>query len=55
MKRIFTFALLCSFTITLVQTTSAQTRPRRVGSTSTQQSQPQSQTQTNDASQAARP
>jgi len=57
MKRVFTFALLCSFTITLVQTISAQTRPRRVGSTSTQQSQPQpqSQTQSNDASQAARP
>src|SRR5256714_3225852 len=61
MKRLFCFVLLCSLAIALMQTASAQTRPRRVGVAPTQpqerqsQPQPQSQTQSDDASQAARP
>ena len=61
MKRLFCFVLLCSLAIALMQTASAQTRPRRVGASPTQpqerksQPQPQSQTQSDDASQAARP
>ncbi len=57
MKRIVTFVLLCSFAGALIQTASAQTRPRRVGSSSppSQQQQPQTQPQPDDASQTARP
>jgi VWFA-related protein len=64
MKRIFALVLLCSFAMALVQTVGAQSRPRRVGTTTpTQQPQPQRQsqppvqpqTQPDDASQGARP
>jgi Ca-activated chloride channel homolog len=54
MKRIITLVLLGSFAVLLAQTTSAQTRPRRVGQTQTPQQQPQSQPTTNDTSQASR-
>jgi VWFA-related protein len=61
MKRIFALVVLCSLATALMQTAGAQTRPRRVGATPTQQQQPQSQpqtqpqTQADDASQASRP
>jgi VWFA-related protein len=57
MKRIVTFLLLCSFAGAMVQTAGAQTRPRRVGSSSppSQQQQPQTQPQSDDASQTTRP
>jgi Ca-activated chloride channel family protein len=56
MKRIITLVLLCSLAAALGQAAGAQTRPRRVGQTPPppqQQSQPQ--TQSDDASQTARP
>lgn len=62
MKRIITFVLLCSFAGAMMQTASAQTRPRRVGQTAPQQQnqqnesqQPATQTQSDDASQPSRP
>jgi Ca-activated chloride channel homolog len=61
MKRIFTLVLLCLFATALMQTAAAQTRPRRVGTSTTQPQQPQTQTpsrpqtQPDDASRAARP
>ena len=56
MKRIITLVLLCSFAAALGQAVGAQTRPRRVGQTPPPpQQQSQSQTQSDDASQTARP
>ncbi|MDX6406349.1 MAG: Ca-activated chloride channel [Blastocatellia bacterium] len=59
MKKIFAFIVLCSLAMALMQIAGAQTRPRRVGSTATQQpqsqQQPQPQSQVDNASQAARP
>jgi VWFA-related protein len=63
MKRIITFVLLCSFAGAMMQTASAQSRPRRVGQTTpSQQQNQQSQTQqtstpsqSDDSSEASRP
>jgi Ca-activated chloride channel family protein len=60
MKRFLTLLVLCSFALTLAQTTGAQSRPRRVGATpppqqQDQQPSTQSQQQTDDASPASRP
>ena len=62
MKRIITFVLLCSFAGAMMQTASAQSRPRRVGQTAPQpqnqqneSQQPATQTQSDDASQPSRP
>jgi Ca-activated chloride channel homolog len=57
MKKLFTFTVLCLVLAMLAFVASAQTRPRRVGSTppSQPQSQPVRQTQTDETSAPARP
>jgi Ca-activated chloride channel family protein len=58
MKKITILVLLCAFAALLAQTSSAQTRARRVGQTPTpqqQETQTQPQQQSDDGSQAARP
>jgi Ca-activated chloride channel family protein len=58
MKRVTILVLICAFAAVLAQTSSAQTRARRVGQAPTPQQQEtrsQPQPQTDDGSQAARP